>query len=137
MGYAYSSPGILLPRATYPGGSAYPEPVWASMRVYTKTLTNGQYSMPMAIDDAEVFSLVIKYATAPTTTTTIEIATDPSFADAQTLDTIAANTSTASFWSSAERVHYSGFIRVKNTSDATISQINGQKEVNTTGGVLV
>ncbi len=94
--------------------------------------------MYMPIDDAgQAFSLVIKYATAPTTTTTIEIATDPTFADAQTLDTVPAATSKANFWTSAEGVHYQGFIRVKNTSDAIISEVRGQKIVNSTGGVLV
>ncbi len=81
MANAYPSPGRILPRGVYTGLNGQPEPVWVTGRQAQPIITNGQFSMPEPIDDAIQWRLRIKFATAPTTATTIQFASDPTFAD--------------------------------------------------------
>ncbi len=137
MGLAFAAPGKLLPLFNY--SAAPPEPVWTiqsnNRSAETPAIPNGSYSGYMAIDDAQTFRLTVKFASAPGVPTDIEIATDPTFADAQVLDTIPAGAATAAFWASVEGVQYSGFIRLKNSSGVEILSAYGQKQVTSTSGV--
>ena len=136
MALAYPAPGRLLSQATYDGTHA-PVITYPSMYNVQPIIADGEYSDCEPLDDAQQFRIVVKYDASPTDVTTIEIATDPTFADAQTLDTIAAGTPKAAFWSSIDGVMYSGFIRINNTSDVQINSVHIQKQVSTGGGSQV
>ncbi len=130
---AYPSPGRILYRGVYTGVNSQPEPVWTSMRHAQPLITNGQFSMPEAIDDASQWRIRIKFATAPTTATTLQFSDDPSFTTNITFTTIPPNaTDTLAFFSTAQNVAYNAIMRVSNTSDATINEVRVQKIV--TGG---
>ncbi len=130
MANAYPSPGRILPRGVYTGLNGQPEPVWVTGRQAQPIITNGQFSMPEPIDDAIQWRLRIKFATAPTTATTIQFASDPTFADVITFTTIPASGSdTLAFFSTAQDVAYNGIMRISNTSDATINEIRVNKRV--------
>lgn len=131
MATAYPAPGKILGLADY--NKTPVEPVWASMRHATVVIPNGSYSMPEPWDSAQTARLRFKYASAPGGVTTIEIATDQTFADAQILDTVAAGAATASFWSLAQGVAYSGFIRINNTSGVAINEVRVQEQVSSVG----
>ncbi len=135
MSVAYPSPGRLLPLATY-GGSTPPEPVW--------TVTNGRssptaaipassYSMPEGLDQFQQFRILVTYASAPGSVTTIEISPDNTFADAQTLTTMPATAAKSNFFSSVIDAAYNGFLRINNTSGVTITDVYIQGQVSSIG----
>jgi len=135
---AYPSPGRILPRGVYTGLNSQPEPVWVTGRRAQPIITNGQFSMPEAIDDAAQWRLRIKFATAPTTATTIQFSDDPTFTANVTFTTIPPNaTDTLAFFSTAQDVAYNAIMRVSNTSDASISEVRVQKIVTGNGGKSV
>lgn len=104
---AYSGSTVInsQPQVTYP---------------LTGTLTSNQYSEPYAVNPGAKGILIIEFASAPSTTTTIEFSSDPTFA---TLDstTIPAQTTTRAEWQSTDPL--ASIIRVKNTSDVNITAV--------------
>lgn len=126
MSVAYPSPGRALTLADYTKTPV--EPVWLSMRTPDPEIPDQSYSMWESLDQFQQFRLRINYDSAPSGDTVIQIASDPSFSDVVTLDTIPTSADTVAFWSSAENVAYNGMLRIFNDSGETITGvfINGQ-----------
>lgn len=128
MANAYPSPGKPLYRGIYTGLNNQPEPIWTAPRTAQPIITNGQFSIPEPVDDALQWRVRIKYATAPTTDTTIEFSDDPTFTTKISFVTLApSGTDTLDFFSTAQDVAYNAIMRINNTSDATISNAYVQK----------
>lgn len=92
------------------------------------TLTSNQYSEPYAMNAGWKGILIIEFASAPGTTTTIEFASDPSFAKFDST-TIPAQTTTRAEWQSTEPL--ASIVRVKNTSDVNITAVYANQLVTT------
>ncbi len=94
----------------------------------TATLTSNQYSEPYALNAGWKGVLIIEFASAPGTTTTIQMASDPTFA---TYDetTIAAQSTKRAEWQSTQPL--ASIIRVKNTSDVNITAVYANQLVTT------
>lgn len=86
----------------------------------TGTLTSNQYSEPYALTAGRQGIVIIEFASAPGTTTTIQMASDPSFSKYDET-TIPAQTTTRAEWQSPNTL--ASIIRVKNTSDVNITKV--------------
>ncbi len=119
--------GLLLTKTLYPGnvGTA-PEPVQPPV----STLGANEYSNYFPLNAGAKAVISIIFATAPGSTTTIQIASDPTFANYQET-TIPSQATTFATWQSTNPVM--GVARVKNTSGASISAVYGNVLVATVG----
>jgi len=86
----------------------------------TGTLTSNQYSEPYPLTAGRQGIVIIEFASAPGTATTIEFASDPTFAKFDST-TIPAQTTTRAEWQSPNTL--ASIIRVKNTSDVNITKV--------------
>tara|TARA_R110000868_G_scaffold290108_1_gene550343 strand:- start:96 stop:473 length:378 start_codon:yes stop_codon:yes gene_type:complete len=102
---AYSGVINSQPQVTYP---------------LVATLTSNQYSEPYPLTAGRQGIVVIEFASAPGTTTTIEMASDPTFAKFDST-TIPAQSTTRAEWQSPNTL--ASIIRVKNTSDVSVTAV--------------
>lgn len=86
----------------------------------TATLTSGQYSEPYPLTAGRQGIVIIEFASAPGTATTIEMASDASFAKFDSTTIPAQATTRAEFQSPNS---LASIIRVKNTSDVNITAV--------------
>lgn len=107
------------------------EPVWASMRTPTYVIPTGSFSMGIALNAGLNTTLNVLYASAPAGTAfEVRYDIDPTFANEYVLDTVAAVAlQTLYTWSTANIILLSGFIRIKNTGTASISECYAQQIV--------
>ncbi len=84
------------------------------------TLTSGQYSEPYPLTAGRQGIVTLEFSSAPGTATTIEMASDPTFAKFDST-TIPAQTTTRAEWQSPNTL--ASIIRVKNTSDVNVTKI--------------
>ncbi len=94
----------------------------------TATLTSNQFSEPYALNAGWKGILIIEFASAPGTTTTIQFSSDPTFAKYDET-TIPAQTTTRAEWQSVNPL--ASLVRVKNTSDVNITAIYANQLVTT------
>ena len=124
--WAYQGVGRQLYLSTYDG------PTKTSQLTYPldPDLEDEELSDSEPISDAMQVTMQINYDTAPSATTTIQIASEPTFTDPITLDTLPLSvTDKTAFFTIREPLN--GFIRVYNTSDQTISSIFVNKQIST------
>ncbi len=124
--WAYPGTGRALNLATYATGKT-------SQVTYplTPVIPDEALSDSEAISDAMKVDLNITYDSAPTAATTVQFATEPTFTNAITLATLPLlATDKINVLQITEPLN--GFIRVYNTSDVTIDSIFVNKQVSTT-----
>ncbi len=119
MGLLEPGVGKQLFECKYSGGTvinSQPQVTWP----HVATLTSNQYSEPYPLTAGRQGIVIIEFASAPGTTTTIEMSSDPTFAKFDST-TIPAQTTTRAEWQSPNSL--ASVIRVKNTSDVNITAV--------------
>jgi hypothetical protein len=126
MGFAYPGVGRQLYVATYASGqpSQVTYPLDASIE-------DTKLSDSEAINDAFNTTITINFGSAPGSTTTIQYDSEPTFTNPITLDTVPAGADLVALWTTQERLP--GFLRISNTSGATIASAFIQKQVASVG----
>lgn len=122
MATAYPGQGIPL----YLASSNPREPVYP----VTTSIPNGSYSIGIAVNDALGFNIQAVYAVDPGSTTDIEYASEPTFANPEVLGTFAVTKQTQVFTTTST---YPGFVRIRNNSGQTITSATLQKVAATYG----
>jgi len=91
----------------------------------TIDLTSNQYSEPYPMTAGTKGIVIIEFASAPGTTTTIQMASEPTFTKYDET-TIPAQTTTRAEWQSTNPL--GSIIRVKNTSDVNITAVYANQQ---------
>ena len=91
----------------------------------TATLTSNQYSEPYPMTAGTKGIVIIEFESAPGTTTTIQMASEPTFTKYDET-TIPAQTTTRAEWQSINPL--GSIIRVKNTSDVNITAVYANQQ---------
>lgn len=125
MANMYPALGRPLTLATY-SGSAPP----LVAQPLNATIANGALSDCEPIADALAVQLVVRYASAPGSTTAVQLSPDNTFASTVALTPIPASAETTAFYTITQS--YNGFIRISNTSGVSITSIFVQKRDTTT-----